>query len=199
MHTVELENLGRQRQDELLREAARERLVATVLAARQQVPPPQPWNSLKGRVTWARALLAAGVRALVKLATAPVRRGRRRTVPLSFADDARRAGLLTRRLPRTVAVDIAQVVGSVGRSRELGADFRPTSRGGRHADTERFRRVRAAMRQDKPLPLIELYQLGSAYYVLDGHHRVAAALDLGQLAIDASVIEHIPTAAVGLG
>jgi hypothetical protein len=34
--------------------------------------------------------------------------------------------------------------------------------------------------------------------VLDGHDRVAAALDLRQLAIEACVIERVPTAAIGL-
>lgn len=139
--------------------------------------------------------MAWDVRAIVNLATARSHRGRVRKAPLSFADDARRAGALMRRLPRTVTVDVAQVVGSVGRSHELGPDFRPSARHGRIDDAERFSRVRAAMRRDRPLPPVELYKLGSAYYVLDGHHRVAAALDLGQLAIDANVTEHVPSTA----
>jgi hypothetical protein len=40
---------------------------------------------------------------------------------------------------------------------------------------------------------LELYKLGSDYYVLDRHHRLAAALRHGQLAIEASVIEFVPT------
>ena len=143
------------------------------------------------------AAMAWDVREIVKLATARSRRGRVRRAPLSFADDARRAGALTRRLPRTVTVDVAQVVGSVGRSHELGLDFRPSTRNERIDDSERYSRVRTAMRHDRPLPPVELYKLGCAYYVLDGHHRVAAALDLGQLAIDASVTEHVPGTASG--
>ncbi len=141
--------------------------------------------------------MAWDVREIVKLATARSRRGRVRSAPLSFADDARRAGALARRLPRTVTVDVAQVVGSVGRSHELGLDFRPSRRGARIDDGERYSRVRAAMRHGRPLPPVELYKLGSAYYVLDGHHRVAAALDLGQLAIEASVTELLPGSASG--
>ena len=141
--------------------------------------------------------MAWDVREIVKSATARSRRGRVRRAPLSFADDARRAGALARRLPRTMTVDVAQVVGSVGRSHELGPDFRPSTRHGRIDDAERYSRVRTAMWRHRPLPLVELYKLGSAYYVLDGHHRVAAALDLGQLAIDARVIEHLPGAANG--
>src|SRR5438128_1621451 len=37
----------------------------------------------------------------------------------SFADAAGRVGPLTQRLPRPATVDIAQVIGSVGRSHEL--------------------------------------------------------------------------------
>jgi hypothetical protein len=100
MHTVELENEGRQRQDELLREAAHERLAAMVLAARQQVPPLQPWNSLEGRVTWARTFLPAGRRTR-QVGHGSSLMGPAQNGPLSFADDARRAGLVTQPLPRT--------------------------------------------------------------------------------------------------
>ena len=40
-----------------------------------------------------------------------------------------------------------------------------------------------------PLPAIEVYKLGDCYYVLDGHHRVAAARAASQISIDAEVIE----------
>jgi hypothetical protein len=39
-----------------------------------------------------------------------------------------------------------------------------------------------------------LYKLGFGYYVLDGHHRVAAARLLGQVEIDANVTEFVPMA-----
>jgi hypothetical protein len=44
----------------------------------------------------------------------------------------------------------------------------------------------------RALPPVELYRLGDGYYVLDGHHRVAAALAVGQLALDARVTEFAP-------
>lgn len=39
---------------------------------------------------------------------------------------------------------------------------------------------------------VELYKLGDVYYVLDGHHRVAAAVSLGQVEIDAVVTKYAP-------
>lgn len=41
------------------------------------------------------------------------------------------------------------------------------------------------------LPAIEVYRLGNGYYVVDGHHRVAAAQRPGILDIDAVVIEYV--------
>ena len=40
------------------------------------------------------------------------------------------------------------------------------------------------------LPPVELHKLGRGYYVVDGHHRIAAALLLGQADVDAIVVEH---------
>jgi len=42
------------------------------------------------------------------------------------------------------------------------------------------------------LPAIDLYKLGTSYYVLDGHHRVAAARLIGQVELDARVVEFVP-------
>jgi hypothetical protein len=45
------------------------------------------------------------------------------------------------------------------------------------------------MRQGEPLPPIEVWAWRGKYYVLDGHHRVAAARALGIDYISANVIE----------
>jgi hypothetical protein len=111
----------------------------------------------------------------------------------SFDEATRCAGPLAQRLPRVQTVDIACVVGSVGRWRELGADFRPRGRR-RPEDEWRFQAIRTAMQRGQHLPLIDLYKFGSDYFVLDGHHRLAAARSLGQLAVEASVTEFRPLA-----
>jgi len=41
------------------------------------------------------------------------------------------------------------------------------------------------------VPSVDLYKLGDNYYVLDGHHRVAAARLNGQVEIDAHVVEYV--------
>ena len=38
---------------------------------------------------------------------------------------------------------------------------------------QRFERISAAVRRGEDLPAIDVYQVGEAYFVRDGHHRVA--------------------------
>jgi len=113
-----------------------------------------------------------------------------------FHEDAEKAGVLVHRDMGIRTVEVARIVGSVDRCHELGGDFRPPPRRRRRTDEERFRRVRAALNADAQMPAIELYKLGFGYYVLDGHHRVAVALQHGQLEIDAHVVEYVPIADV---
>jgi hypothetical protein len=111
---------------------------------------------------------------------------------LSFVEAAGRVGPVARRLPRLTTVEVVHIVGSVGRAKELGSDFRPRRGSRRKHDEQRFDRIRNALDRGHILPPVELYQLGSGFYVLDGHHRVAAALLNGQPEIDAVVVDHIP-------
>ena len=110
----------------------------------------------------------------------------------SFADDATRAGPLRRRSLGLRTVEIARIIGTVGRARELGSDFRPVAR--RRGDEDRLNGIRKAMEEGKYLPPVELYKLGFGYYVLDGHHRVAAAHLMDAVDIDAEVTEFVPLA-----
>jgi nucleotide-binding universal stress UspA family protein len=108
-----------------------------------------------------------------------------------FPQDAEQAGVLARRDLGIRTVEVSRIVGSVDRCRELGADFRPPVRRRRRQDDERFSRVRRALQAEVQMPLIELYKLGFGYYVLDGHHRVAVAIEHGQLEIEAHVVEYV--------
>jgi hypothetical protein len=126
---------------------------------------------------------------------------RRRPPDLKSFDEAlRRAGSLICRADaglRTVAVD--QIVGSVGRARCLRADFFPRTG---PAMTARHRRIGEALLAGTPLPPLELYALTGSrsdhsaagerreFYVVDGHHRVAMARRLGQLYLEAHVVEY---------
>jgi hypothetical protein len=83
-------------------------------------------------------------------------------------------------------IPVASIVGSVdGASQLFDRSFRPVSERA-HA---RLGSVLLAMRQGEPLPPIEVYAWRGQYYVLDGHHRVAAARALGSDFISAHVIE----------
>jgi hypothetical protein len=122
--------------------------------------------------------------------------GRRGGEVKCFERELGAAGGLSFRVDLGVrAIPTANIVGSVGRWNELRRDFfykyLPAS-------SERYRRISKAMREDRPLPAIEVYELRtpralgsgtrSEYYVLDGHHRVALAKKLGRDFIDARVV-----------
>ena len=83
-------------------------------------------------------------------------------------------------------IPVASIVGSVdGASQLFDRNFRPVSDRAR----ARLGSVLVAMRQGGPLPPIEVWAWRGKYYVLDGHHRVAAARALGSNYISAHVIE----------
>jgi len=109
-----------------------------------------------------------------------------------FRDAVKRAGALSPRPARAITVDVDRIVGSVNRSSELGADFRPHRGARRRSDDQRLEGIRKAIERGRAVPAVDLYQIGSGFYVLDGHHRVAAARLLGQTAIDANVVEYAP-------
>jgi hypothetical protein len=83
-------------------------------------------------------------------------------------------------------IPVSSIAGSVdGESQLFDRSFQPVSERA-HA---RLASVLVAMRQGEPLPPIEVYAWRGEYYVLDGHHRVAAARAVGNDFIDAHVIE----------
>jgi hypothetical protein len=111
----------------------------------------------------------------------------------SFDVDLAAAGGVAGRVDKGFKeVPVDKIVGSVGRSHNLRSDFFYKTG---QAVTARFRRVGQAMAEGKALPPLELYKVKepeqpSTYYVVDGHHRVAMAKQLGQDALDAHVVEY---------
>ncbi len=73
------------------------------------------------------------------------------------------------REPEMVPLD--QIVGSVGRYRDFTREFLPKG----SISQERWQAVDAAMHSQAGLPPIEVYQVGDAYFVRDGNHRVSVA------------------------
>lgn len=84
-------------------------------------------------------------------------------------------------------IPLAAIAGSVGRSLDFTRDFLPR----RDNDEERWARVRVAVTNPARggLPPIQVYQLGEAYFIVDGHHRVSVARQLGSTHIQAYVTE----------
>jgi nucleotide-binding universal stress UspA family protein len=109
-----------------------------------------------------------------------------------FQEDAERAGVLIQRGLGLRTIEIARIVGSVGRCKELQPDFRPPPRRRRKQDEDRFNHMFRAWEAGAEMPPIQVNKLGFGYYVVDGHHRVAAALIRGQLEIEAHVTEYLP-------
>jgi nucleotide-binding universal stress UspA family protein len=123
----------------------------------------------------------------------PDHSARRAPAVRSFDEDAGRWGPLARWELGVRPVSIARIVGSVGRANELQVGGNPGgSRLGHDSRRQRYNSILAAMRSGAALPAVELYKLGSGYYVLDGNHRIAAARELGQTEIDADVSEFVP-------
>ena len=82
-------------------------------------------------------------------------------------------------------VPLDKIVGSVGRYRDFSRDFLPLFDG----DLQRWAQVRMAVGALRGLPPIEVYQIGEAYFVKDGNHRVSVARRLGAKTIEAYVTE----------
>jgi nucleotide-binding universal stress UspA family protein len=82
-------------------------------------------------------------------------------------------------------IPLDAIVGSVGRYADFTRQFLPK----RDSDETRWARVQTVMTGMLGLPPIEVYQIGDAYFVLDGNHRVSVARQMGATHIEAYVTE----------
>jgi hypothetical protein len=83
------------------------------------------------------------------------------------------------------SVPLERIVGSVGRYREFDRAFMPKL----DSTAPRWRSIASAYLNDVSLPPITLYKVGDIYFVVDGHHRISVARELGRAFVDARVIE----------
>jgi hypothetical protein len=84
------------------------------------------------------------------------------------------------------AIELARIRGSVGRYRDFTSAFLPR---GSHL-RQRWQRVKAVV-FTQGMPPIEVYQVGDAYFVVDGNHRVSIARQEGMKTIEAYVCEFV--------
>jgi hypothetical protein len=82
-------------------------------------------------------------------------------------------------------IPIDSIVGSMDRTRDFDRRFRPTTQRVR----PRWERIALARRRGESFPPIEVFRVGDAHFVRDGHHRVSVARAHAQDVIDAHVVE----------
>jgi len=82
-------------------------------------------------------------------------------------------------------IPLPAIVGSVGRYSDFTRDFLPK----KDSIANRWTNIRTAAVGLTGLPPIEVYQIGEAYFVKDGNHRVSVARSLGASHVSAYVTE----------
>jgi hypothetical protein len=86
-------------------------------------------------------------------------------------------------------VPLSAIVGTARHPSQNTDDFLPFPQlRGRNWES-RWHRLQQASSKLIVLPPVELLKLGDAYWVVDGHNRIAAALQVGAAAVDADVTE----------
>ena len=121
--------------------------------------------------------------------------GRRRRGPadlLPLDEATKRLRPFARRHLGLQAIPVAQIVGTDSRGADFDRDFLPR----RPEIGPRWRNVEEAF-PEGGFPPIAVYRLGEAYFIIDGHHRVAIARQRRVETIDAEVTEltarwHLP-------
>ena len=82
-------------------------------------------------------------------------------------------------------VPLVKIVGTLGRDREFNRALLPRD----EALRDRWQRIARLAEGPKGFPPVDLYKVGEAYFVVDGHHRVSVARAMGAPDIEARVFE----------
>jgi len=82
-------------------------------------------------------------------------------------------------------IRLDDIVGSVGRYQDFDRTFLPRY----FRSRDRWTNIDKLHIKDINIPPIEVYKIGSVYFVKDGNHRVSVARERGQVYIEANVIE----------
>lgn len=111
-----------------------------------------------------------------------VRRDESRRELLGLDEVRDRLRLFDQHYEGIMPVPVSQIVGTAGRPEDFAEDFLPK----RLDMRERWRTVEQAYPEGE-FPPIVVYRVDEAYFVVDGHHRVAIAKRTGVEMIDAEV------------
>lgn len=104
---------------------------------------------------------------------------------LSYEEVRKKLKIQGRKPPELREIPLDAIVGSVDRYTDFTRSFLPKQ----ETDADRWAGVKVAVTDMKGLPPINVYQIGEAYFVEDGNHRVSVARQLGQNYIQAYVTE----------
>jgi hypothetical protein len=105
---------------------------------------------------------------------------------LSFEEVRRRLRLYQEAYRGLQDVPVDKIVGSLGRYEDFTRTFLPR----RSSDRERWAKVSQLTEWGAGLAPVELYRVGDAYFVKDGHHRVSVARARGAPTAQAYVWEY---------
>ncbi|TMF36945.1 MAG: transcriptional regulator [Chloroflexi bacterium] len=97
------------------------------------------------------------------------------------------AGVEARAAGGVQEIPIDKIVGSVAPDAKTG-DFDPGFLPINRRMRERWTRIYQAMVEGDELPPIDVYKVDGLYYVIDGHHRVSVARNLGRPTLNARII-----------
>jgi hypothetical protein len=103
---------------------------------------------------------------------------------LSFDEVQERLRLSHKTYRGIQEIHVDRIIGSVGRYRDFTRSFLP-----RNPELRARWQVVDAVVATRGVPPIEVYQVGEAYFVLDGNHRVSVARQSGAHTIEAHVWE----------
>jgi hypothetical protein len=128
-------------------------------------------------------------RARLRAVVARVRREHTPNRLLSFEEVRRELPVANKRLRQgTRVVEVDQIVGSVGRWGDFDRSFLPA----RSSVGHKWKRIDRAFHRAEDLPPVELYEIGDAYFVVDGHHRISVARYHDVPTVEAAVVEFHP-------
>lgn len=120
-------------------------------------------------------------------------RWRRHRTPLPSLFDVHPNALAGSRHPRGLEIVPIEAIAGTARSPSQNTnDFLPLPQLRGTNWEARWQRIQQATSNLAVLPPVELLKLGDEYWVVDGHNRIAAALRVGAVAVDADVTELLP-------
>jgi hypothetical protein len=93
--------------------------------------------------------------------------------------------LVNRRLKGRGEIPLNRIVGSAGKQELFTRSLMPLAARLRN----RWIAIYNLALGPRGFPLVEVYQVGDSYFILDGHHRASVSCYLGNQVIEANIIE----------